>query len=96
MFKIFKSVDDKIAELGFKKVKDDCFMVAYERDIKFKGKKSYTQSVDICHKASGRHIIQSYDMNLFDTEGVGNTCVGLTYKETKLFLKKMKQKKWIS
>ena len=96
MLKIFKTVDDKIAELGFVKVKDDDYMVAYERRIKYQGEDSYTQSVDICHKRSGRHIIQSYDMDLFDSQGVGNTCVGLTYKETKLFLKKMKQKKWIS
>lgn len=91
MLKIFKSVDEKIKELGFRKVKEDAHIVSYERDNR---PYAYTQVVDICHKQSGRHIIQSYDKGLFDEKGVGNTNVGLTYYETKLFLKKMKQKKW--
>lgn len=96
MLKIFKTVDDKIEKLGFTKIKDNDYIVAYERRIKYQGEDSYTQAVDICHKQNGRHIIQSYDIDLYDSRGIGNTCVGLTYKETKLFLKKMKQKKWIS
>ena len=52
------------------------------------------QVLDIRHKKDGRHIIQSYDKDLFDKEGIGNTGVGLTYYETKLALKKMKKKKW--
>lgn len=36
----------------------------------------------------------NYDPDLFDSKNIGNTCVGLTYKETKLFLKKMKKKGW--
>lgn len=89
--KIFKNIDDKFKDIGFKKVKDDKYTVTYERyDTTYK----YIQVLDIRHKKSGRHIIQSYDKGLFDTKGIGNTGVGLTYYETKLALKKMKQKKW--
>lgn len=49
------------------------------------------QRVDIWHKASGRHILQSYDRDLMDEKKIGNTCVGLTGYEMKLFLKKMKK-----
>ena len=43
---------------------------------------------------SGQHIVQSYDENLTDTKGIGNTCAGLTMYEMKLCIKKMKQKGW--
>lgn len=89
--KIFKNIDEKFEEIGFKKIRDDKYSVTYERyNEKFK----YTQVLDILHKKSGRHIIQSYDKDLFDKKGIGNTGVGLTYYETKLALKKMKKKKW--
>jgi len=91
MLKIFKTVDKKIEDLGFKKIDDNNYIVIYERDNKQYG---YRQVVALCHKKSGKHIIQSYDKELFDNLGIGNTCVGLTYYETKLILKKMKQKKW--
>lgn len=89
--KIFKNIDDKFEDIGFKKVEDNEYIVSYERDNRTY---AYTQVLDICHKKSGRHIIQSYDKDLIDTKGIGNTGVGLTYYETKLALKKMKQKKW--
>lgn len=86
---MFKSIDKKFEEIGFIKVKDDEFGVSYER---LNNEYNYIQVLDILHKANGIHIIQSYDKNLFDTKGIGNTCVGLTYNEMKLALKKMKQK----
>ena len=89
--KIFKNIDDKFEDIGFKKVKDNEHIVSYERDNRIY---AYTQVSDICHKKSGRHITQSQDKDLIDTKGIGNTGVGLTYYETKLALKKMKQKKW--
>ena len=84
--KLFKTVDEKIADIGFVKVNESKYGVDYERkDGKF------TQVVSIRHKRSGRHILQSYDKDMKDEYGVGNTCVGLTGYEMKLFLKKMKQ-----
>ena len=89
--KLFKSVDERLADLGFVKVEDDKFVVSYER---YNDTYKYTHVLDICHKASGKHIIQSYDKESSTTKGSIN--VGLTYLETKLALKKMKQKGWKS
>lgn len=84
---MFKNIDKKFEEIGFIKVSEDKYGVAYERkDTKY----NFTQVLDILHKASGRHIVQSYDKDLMDTKNIGNTCVGLTYYEMKLALKKMK------
>jgi hypothetical protein len=47
--------------------------------------------VTLLHKNSGKHILQSYDPALYDAKAIGNTSVGLTYKELTLFAKKMKQ-----
>lgn len=95
--KLFKSIDQRIEELGFKKINDNQYCVVYERDNRIYADNEqlgYRQVVSLCHKRSGRHIIQSYDPDLFDDKNIGNACVGLTYYETRLFLKKMKQKKW--
>lgn len=86
--RLFKPVDEKIAKLGFKKIREDEYGVEYERYIE---KHGYTHKVEILHKKSGKHILQSYDPNLHDEKMIGNTCVGLTWYELKLFTKKMKQ-----
>ena len=93
MKKLFKTVDDKFREIGFQKIQDDRYSATYERRDEECG---YTQVLDIRHKANGRHIIQSYDKELFDKKNIGNTCVGLTYYEMKLAIKKMRNKKWKS
>lgn len=86
--KLFKSVDDKLLELGFKKISEDKYGVSYERsDSEMK----YIHRVDIARKSSGKHLLQSYDPNLSDKEEIGNTGVGLTTYEMELFTKKMKQ-----
>ena len=81
-----RRLDRKIIELGFIKVKEDKYGISY---VRYHAR--YCQVVDIMRKASGRHIIQSYDKDLMDEKKIGNVCVGLTYKEAKLFLKKMKR-----
>lgn len=86
--RIFKSVDEKLKEIGFNKICEDKHGAQYER---YNAKYNYWQRVDIWHKASGRHILQSYDRDLMDEKKIGNTCVGLTGYEMKLFLKKMKK-----
>mgnify|MGYP003319390323 CR=1 FL=1 len=89
---MFKSVDKKLEEIGFMLVQDCDTHVHYERrDTKF----NFTHTVMLTYKNNGKHILQSYDENLMDSKGIGNTCVGLTYSETKLFMKKMKKKGWI-
>lgn len=86
--RIFKSVDEKLKEIGFNKTSEDKYGATYERYV---AKYDYWQRVDIWHKASGSHILQSYDRDLMDEKKIGNTCVGLTGYEMKLFLKKMKK-----
>lgn len=91
--KLFKTVDEKLVEIGFTKEKEDKYGCVYKRKDK---KYNFTQKVVIEHKKSGRHILQSYDPDLGDDKGIGNTCVGLTGYEMKLFLKKMKRMKMYS
>ena len=88
MLKIFKSVDEKLADIGFVKIRESRFLCEYERlDEEF----DFMQRVSISYKESGRHILQSYDPELFDEKKIGNSCVGLTLYEIELFYKKMKQ-----
>lgn len=87
--KLFKSVDEKLEDLGFKLVKEDEHGVYYER---FNDDFKFTHCVDICRKTNGNHLIQSYDKKiLVDHDIYANSVVGLTYKELCLFTKKMKQ-----
>lgn len=86
--KLFRSIDEKLESIGFVKVSEDEYGANFERINK---KYNYTQCVDLLRKASGKHIIQSYDKNLLDEKKIGNTCVGLTGYEAKLFLKKMRK-----
>ena len=81
-----RRLDRRILELGFIKVKEDKYGISY---VRYHAR--YCQVVDIMRKASGRYIIQSYDKDLMDEQKIENVCVGLTYKEAKLFLKKMKR-----
>lgn len=86
--KIFKTIDEKFAEIGFTKVKEDKYGISYTR---YNEKYKYTQCLDIVYKEHGSNLIQSYDSNLRDTKGIGNTCVGLSMYEAELCIKKMKQ-----
>lgn len=85
---LFKSTDAKLESIGFVKMHEDDHGVLY-----YKEHRNYTQAVQLMHKAYGWSILQSYDPNLFDSKGVGNTCIGLTYTEMKLFMKKMRELK---
>lgn len=88
---LFKTIDQRLADLGYTKKEDTEYVVVYSKEEQ---NPHYTREVVLSHKRSGRHILQSYDPNLGDSKGIGNTCSGLTYKELKLFMKKMKQKGW--
>ena len=90
--KLFKTIDEKFEKIGFIKVAENKqHYVHYQRQ---NDDYSFVQTLYLQHKASGRHIVQSYDENLTDTKGIGNTCVGLTMYEMKLCIKKMKQMGW--
>lgn len=89
--KLFKTVDEKFEEIGFVKVKEDEYGASYERKV---DKYNYTQTLDLVHKSSGKHLIQSYNADLRDEKKIGNTGVGLSMYEAKLCVKKMKQMGW--
>ena len=82
-------IDKKILKLGFVKTQENDLCVIYKRDID-----GYQHVVALLYKTSGKHLIQSYDQTLCDKYGIGNTSVGLTYKENMLFLKKMRKLGW--
>ena len=90
---VSKNTNDKLRDIGFKLVNDDKHSVTYER---YNEDYNYTHVLTIVHKNNGRHIIQSYDKDLFDEKKIGNTNVGLTYYESKLIMKKMREKGWKS
>lgn len=90
--KLFKTTDEKFKEIGFKKIQDSDISVIYER---WNSDYNYTHVISIDHKRNIDNIVQSYDKDLFDEKKIGNTCVGLTYYEMKLIMKKMKEKNWV-
>lgn len=89
--KLFKTVDEKFEKIGFVKVEENEYGATYKRKDK---EYNFTQTLALLHKASGRHLIQSYDADLMDEKKIGNTGVGLTMYEAKLCVKKMKQMGW--
>ena len=78
--KLFKSVDEKLSEIGFEKIYESDSGADYEKYVEGF---NFVHKVSITHKSNGKHVLQSYDL---ESNGIG-----LTVYETKLFLKKMKQ-----
>lgn len=94
--KLFKSIDERFKELGFEKVNDeveaeDKLGVCYRRNVTTNSDDSYIHRIDILHKASGNHVIQSYQESV-NSDGFNNM-VGLNYETTKLAMKKYRQMK---
>ena len=88
--RFIKTVDEKFKEIGFVKTRDDEYIVDYEKEVKAFG---YIHQISLCHKASGRHIIQSYEKDSQPSDIYSNI-VGMSPYEAKLCIKKMKQKGW--
>lgn len=61
MIKLFKNVDEKLADIGFKKMEENKHLCEYDRENNEFG---YIQKVVISYKKSGRYILQSYDPKL--------------------------------
>lgn len=80
--KLFKSVDEKLSEIGFEKIYESDSGADYE---KYVGGFNFVHKVSIVRKSSGKHLLCAYAPN------TGYIGIGLTVYETKLFLKKMKQ-----
>lgn len=84
--KLFKTIDEKFDRLGFIKTYETDIYCIYEKREK---RYNYVHEINICRKESGNHIVISCqkDINL---EGLNNA-IGLTKKEMKLCIKKMKE-----
>lgn len=80
--KLFKSVDEKLSEIGFEKNYESYSGADYEKYVEAL---NFVHKVSIVRKSSGEHLLCSY------APDTGNIGVGLTGYEMKLFLKKMKQ-----
>lgn len=89
IFASLKSVENKIKKLGFKITNKDKLIVQFKRENK---QFNYIHGVDIVHKKSGKHIIQSFQNDSPISEF--DYMVGLTFEETELFLKYAKKLKW--
>ena len=85
---LFKKIDERFSEIGLVKVSENEYGARYERVTRF----GYTQCVDLVHKASGRHLIQSYEK--CSNSVCFNNVVGLSMYEAKLCRKKMKKMGW--
>lgn len=83
-------IDDRLAKIGFAKVYEDDRRVHYKR---YEQKHNIYHTVCIEYRNPGKEFrLQSYDENLLDNKGIGNTNVALSIYEVKLFLKKMRKK----
>lgn len=79
--------DKKLASFDFEKMEDTEHIVHYEH-------KKRRQYLDILRKAHGPAIIQSYDPDLNDQKGIGNTCYGITRYEAAAAAMKVRSKGW--
>lgn len=85
---LFKNTDKRLLKIGFVKIREDKYGAEYEREDK---KYGYIQKLSFYHKESGKHLILSYEKEC-NSDNYNNV-VGLTFYETKLALRKMKELK---
>ena len=78
-------IDKKFYKLGWVKREENKYIIAYEKYIK---KYDYIHHIDIMHKRSGNHLIQSYCDT--ETNNLFSYMVGLNFKEILLSILKMK------
>lgn len=86
-----KIADKGFQRLGYEKVKDNDYRVSYETHVI---ENQFDKCIDVCHKVSGRHIIQSYQKDV-NSDGFNNMD-GMTGIETLLIFLKMLGKGWYS
>lgn len=84
--KLFKTVDEKLYDLGFKKIEEDPYSVIYARK---NGVLSYTHYLDIFYRCNGIVSVQSYGRYI--KSGEYYNIVELTGEEVKLAYKKSKE-----
>lgn len=80
--------DKTMEKNGFEKIEENKFGASYRKKNK---EYNFTQRLDIIHKSSENHLIQSY-VEGTNSDGFNN-CVGLTYPEMKAVMKKYRELK---
>lgn len=90
-------IDKKLFKLGFVKVQDTQSIMAYDRS--FNSKKNRCKCrVEILHLPDDKHLLCIKPFNIKTIDGdtiiTRHNVYGLTYKEMKLFTKKMKEMHW--
>lgn len=80
-----KWIDKQFYKIGWNKVEENQYYILYE---KYDSKYNYTHKIDISHKKSGNHLIQSYCDT--ETNNLFSYMVGLNFKEILLSILKMK------
>ena len=78
-------IDKKFQKLGWAKIEESEYVIAYEKYIK---NYDYIHHIDILHERSGHRLIQSYCDA--ETNNMFSYMVGLNFKEALLSILKMK------
>lgn len=84
--KLFKSVDEKLSEIGFEKSYESDSGVDYEKYVEGF---NFVHKVSIVRKSSGKHLLQSYDPELIGDGYTGKIGVVLKEDETDGFIFKI-------
>lgn len=86
-----KTIDEKFAEIGFKKTYESELRVVYEKETQF----GYIHCLDIGYKKSGEHIVHSFRKKQKSSDYCADgESVGMTVKEMRLCIKKMRKLGW--
>ena len=67
------------------------FRCVYQHDHIAQYERGGAHVVELQWRPNGKHVMLSYNKNLFDTKGTGNSCIGLTYGEVIAFAERMKE-----
>lgn len=84
----FRDADKELKALGFEKYEENDIGVTYHKTVP---EHLYIHVLYIGHKHDGYDVFQSYQMNPNSEDF--NNCVGLTYKEMGIAMKKYKEMK---
>lgn len=94
--KLFKTIDEKFAKIGFEKISENKDTVIYKRKVNRYAYYSYIQTLILSHALlTGKYTIHSYDESIISTNKSCGSGVCLTSDEIDLCIKKMKSIGWI-
>lgn len=88
---MFKTVDEKFAEIGFKKTYESAFSISYEKETEY----WYIHCIEIDHKKNGKHCVFSFLKKKTETVPSDDAAaIGMTVEEMRLCAKKMHKMGW--